>query len=304
MPRMSPLLEKVYRKRGLDPAIVSSFDQLENQAVEQIEAILRPYPKAETVYRRLTADPTVRAHWEMANYMTVVKLSYNDHGETHAKIATAYALNILRLLLQAGKQPDVVSDGLGDEDDAMLVVTAATLLHDIGNQAGRLDHEMVSVSLAGPLLERVLEDVYPDLARRTTMAACVSHAILAHDLNSPPLTLEAAIVAVGDGADLTQGRGRVAYDLGKVDIHSVSALAVKSVTILPGQSLPVEIAITMSNSAGIFQVEQTLARKLLSTELKELVTITATVQPDGERPLFERLTLRQGRFVAESQDEG
>jgi metal-dependent HD superfamily phosphatase/phosphodiesterase len=299
MPRMSPLLEQIYKSRGLDPQIVSRFENLESQAVQTIESVLERYPGAAQAYGLVAGDDQVRAHWEMANYMTVVKLGYNDHGETHAKIATAHALTILRLLLDAGVPPDLVADGLGDEEDAFLVVAAATLLHDIGNQGGRLGHEALGVSLALPILDRLLGSIYPAPEKRAKIIACIAHAILAHDLNSPPLTLEAAAVAVGDGSDLTKGRGRIAFDLGKVDIHSVSALAVQDVTIRAGASSPVEILITMTNSAGIFQVEQTLTAKVLRTPLKDLVTVTATVQPESDEPFLKRITLRQGRFVAE-----
>lgn len=303
MPRMSPLLEQIYKSRGLDPEIVSYFEDLEGWATATIRATLEPYPRATQAYTSLEADEEVRAHWEMANYMTVVKLGYNDHGETHAKIATAYALTLLRLLMEAGVQSDMVTDGLGDEDDAFLVVMAATMLHDIGNQAGRLEHERLSVNLALPILKRILAPIYPAVEKSTKINACIAHAILSHDLDPPPLTLEAAIVAVGDGADLTKGRGRIAFDLGKLDIHSVSALAIQKVVIQAGESCPVEILITMSNSAGLFQVEQTLTPKVLRTPLRDLVTVTAVMRPEGDEQFLDRVTLQQGRFVLDRGEE-
>ena len=299
MPRMSPILERIYKSRGLDPEIVAHFEDLESWAVRAIRSTLSDFPRAARADELLTADEEVRAYWEMANYMTVVKLGFNDHGETHAKIAAAYALSILRLLQEAGVEADLVADGLGETDDAFLVVLVATLLHDIGNQAGRTGHEAIGVHLALPVLDRLLPTIYDSAEKRAKITALIAHAILAHDLDSPPLTLEAAVVAVGDGADLTKGRGRVAFDLGKVDIHSVSALAIQRVEIRAGETCPVEILITMSNSAGVFQVEQTLTTKLLSTPLRDLVTVTAVVEAAGDEPVLERMTLQQGRFVAQ-----
>lgn len=297
MPRMSPLLKQVYRSRGLDPEIVSYFEDLEGWATATIRATLAPYPKATQAFISLESDEEVRAHWEMANYMTVVKLGYNDHGETHARIATAYALAIMRLLMEAGVQTDMVVDGLGDEDDVFLVVMAATMLHDIGNQAGRLEHERLSIHLALPILKRILIPIYASVEKITKINGCIAHAILCHDLDPAPLTMEAAIVAVGDGADLTKGRGRIAFDLGKVDIHSVSALAIQKVVIQAGESCPVEILITMSNLAGLFQVEQTLTPKVLGTALRDLVTVTAVMHPEGDERVLDRVTLQKGRFV-------
>lgn len=304
MPRMSPLLAQIYKSRGLNPEIVSRFEDLESWAVETIQSLLADYPLAAQVYQALATDEEVITHWEMANYMTVVKLGYNDHGETHAKIATAYALTILRRLLDNGIELDLIADGLGDEQDAFLVVLIATLLHDIGNQAGRVGHEAISVSLAMPILNRILAPVYPSVARRTRLNACIAHAILSHDLNPPPLTLEAAIVAVGDGADLTKGRGRIAFDLGKVDTHSVSALAIDAVTIQAGEERPVEIFVSMSNAAGIFQVEQTLTKKVLNTPLRDWVAVTAVIQPESDAPSLGRISLLRGKFVVEDGTHG
>ncbi len=298
MPRLSPMLERIYKSRGLDPEIVAHFEDLESWALRSIRSTLVGYPRSTRAFELLIDDEQVRAYWEMANYMTVVKLGFNDHGETHAKIAAAYALSILRLLQKAGTEVDLVADGLGDWDDAFLVVLVATLLHDIGNQAGRRNHEAIGVYLALPVLDRLLSTIYASTDKHAKITAFITHAILTHDLNSPPLTLEAAVVAVGDGADLTKGRGRIAFDLGKVDIHSVSALAIQEVEIQAGKSYPVEILITMSNSAGVFQVEETLTTKVLSTPLRDLVTVTAVVEAAGDVPVLERMTLQGGRFVA------
>jgi len=110
----------------------------------------------------------------------------------------------------------------------------------------------------------------------------VLSAIATHDCNPIPLTMEAAVVAVADGTDMTKGRGRIAFDLGKVDIHSVSALAIEEVRITEGKDTPIDIEVLMSESAGIFQVEQILARKLIVTPLVNYVTLRATVTGEGE----------------------
>jgi hypothetical protein len=46
MPRMSPLLEQIYKSRGLDPQIVSRFDNLASRAVQTIGSLLESYPGA------------------------------------------------------------------------------------------------------------------------------------------------------------------------------------------------------------------------------------------------------------------
>ena len=61
------------------------------------------------------------------------------------------------------------------------------------------------------------------------LRAFILHSIYSHDFEPSPLTFETALVSIADGTDVTKGRGRKAFGLGKVDIHSVSALAIDEV---------------------------------------------------------------------------
>jgi len=110
------------------------------------------------------------------------------------------------------------------------------------------------------------------------------------------------VTAVADGTDVTKGRGRKAFDLGKVDIHSVSALAIDEVHIAAGKEYPVEITIVMNNSAGIFQIEDTLTKKVVKGPLAKWITVTAVTRPadsPNDARIIERLTLKNGVFAAE-----
>jgi len=241
---------------------------------------LAPYPKAAQMYETLLADREVRANWDMADYIAVTKLNYNDHGEVHAKIATASAVTMLQLLVSAGIEPDVVESGAGDLDDAYLVVTASTLLHDLGNQVHRQDHAHWGPYLAIPILDRLLPEIYEDLEQRVELRSFILHGIHCHSQKPMPLTIEAGLVAAADGTDLTKGRGRVAFDLGNIDIHTVSALSIEEVLIAEGKDVPIEIVVLMCNSAGIFQVQETLTEKVINGPLDGRISIIATTQPE------------------------
>ncbi|MGH2523800.1 MAG: hypothetical protein ACRDH2_14945, partial [Anaerolineales bacterium] len=130
--------------------------------------------------------PEARANWDMADYMAVNKLGYNDHGMTHAIIVSTNAIRIFDLLVQAGIKPDVVASGAGDEDDACMAVAIATLLHDIGNQVHRQFHELLGVGLARDLLDRLMPAVYPDATQRVELRAFILQAILTHDFDPRP----------------------------------------------------------------------------------------------------------------------
>ncbi len=250
---------------------------------------------------RLLADPQTLALWDLTNYIAIEKLGYNDHGQMHAQVVAAHALRLLDLLHAAGVIPDVVSSSAGTLEDAYVVVLAAALLHDVGNQVARAGHETYSAMLAQSVLARLLPDLYPDPAQAQVLIGFILSAIVSHDCAPVPVTLEGAVVAVADGADMTRGRGQVAFDRGKADIHAVSAMAVREVTIRAGMETPIHIEVTMENPAGLFQVEKVLARKLILSGLDRYVSLRACVVPgNGEtEQAFHCLVLHQGRFQPE-----
>ena len=166
----------------------------------------------------------------------------------------------------------------------------ASMLHDIGNQIHRVGHEAHGVALALPILDRIMTPLYPDPFKRVKVRSFILGAINCHDLNPAPLTMEGGIVAVADGTDITKGRGRV-------DIHSISALAVDQVVIERGRDKPVLISVTMNNSGGIFQVEEILAPKVIRTPMRRFVDLRATTRPEGEEQILSRVRLDGDHFV-------
>ena len=117
--------------------------------------------------------------------------------------------------------------------------------------------------MANTLLREVLEFLSPQ--EKTIVTSEVLHAIISHRKNGIPNTIEAGIVRVADALDMSEGRSRIPYEAGKIDIHSISARAIDKVEIKEGTKQPVEIIITMNNSAGIFQVDELLKSKLKSS---------------------------------------
>ncbi|QLG12613.1 phosphohydrolase [Deinococcus sp. D7000] len=267
------------------------------EADAAIRADLEHYPRALAAYAALASDPEALAHWDMANYITMRKLGYNDHGRVHSFITGAASLAITELLLEGGVKPDIMDLGVGDADDVYLTVILGTMLHDIGNQIHRVSHEQHGVMLALPILERIMGPLYPDPFKRAKVRSFILGSINCHDLNPPPLTLEGGITAVADGTDITKGRGRKAFSLGSVDIHSISALAVDEVVIERGQRAPVLISVTMNNSGGIFQVEEILAPKVIRTPMRPYVELRAATRPEGEEQILSRVRLDGDHFV-------
>jgi metal-dependent HD superfamily phosphatase/phosphodiesterase len=86
---------------------------------------------------------------------------------------------------------------------------------------------------------------------------------------------------------MTQGRSRIPFEAGQVNIHSVSARAVQAVNIEKGVERPVRVAIMLSNSAGIFQIDELLKRKLKNSTLAPYVEVEARLEGETEQRLVE-----------------
>jgi hypothetical protein len=296
----------MFRKNELQVETQRDYTALAQIANRTTRDIVAQYPKTARLFESLLSDARLAAQWDLANYIAVVKLGYNDHGPIHAQIVTAAAMEMMQLLHHAGVEFDVVESGAGDLDDAHAVVLAGIMLHDIGNQIHRAGHEAFSVALAQPVLERHFAPIYGDNPiKLQAVLGFTLGAIACHDCDPAPLTMEGAVVAVADATDMTKGRGRIAFDLGKIDIHSVSALAIESVTIQAGRDRPIEIVVALSNSAGIFQLEQIFTRKLIVTPLKDHVTIRAVAAADypvSDQRIIRSVVFDGARFRLD--DEG
>ncbi|TKJ29543.1 MAG: phosphohydrolase [Chloroflexi bacterium B3_Chlor] len=283
---------------GVSVRLDWQYHDLAHASDDAILEITKAYPRTLELYNLLLNDKRTRALWDMAAYVTIGEMGLNDHGQAHAQVVAANALRMAEILTGNGVALDVERSGAGDRDDAMLVMLAAAMLHDIGNQIHREGHEAYGLILVAPLLERSLPQIYSDESKRHTMPSFILSAIATHDLSPLPVTMEAAIVAVADGTDMTQGRGRAVFELGKVDSHSLSALAVQEVVIEEGGATPIDITALIENPAGVFQVENILVPKVMGSYLREYVTVRVCSLGD-DSPFGECVVWRNGHFEEE-----
>jgi metal-dependent HD superfamily phosphatase/phosphodiesterase len=231
-------------------------------------------------YSLLENDIEVQSYLRMSNIMAVKRLGYNDHGPVHSKVISGSALEIFTLLTNA-VEPSSVLNGVCDYADAKLVVLFGAYLHDIGNSIHRVRHEQTGSWLAYGFLDRILQQLYHDDLGLAYRVKCeILHSIFASDDSVPCLTVEAGVVTVADGTDMAEGRSRVPYLAGKNDIHAISAQAIKSVSIVKGESKPVSIRVFMENPAGIFQIEEVIGKKLRSSGISDMVEVIASM--DGK----------------------
>lgn len=234
-------------------------------------------------------DVEVKTLWRVINVNAIDRLGMSDHGPVHFQIVANIALRLTRILIKHGVEMSIVKDHGLTNQHAELTVSLASLFHDLGMSISREQHEEFSLFLANDALHKTLE--FLPIEERTIVTSEILHAIIAHRSGGNPYTIEAGIVRVADALDMSEGRSRIPYKAGKVDIHSISAAAIDNVEIFEGEDKPIQINVHMNNSAGLFQVDELLKRKLMGSGIEAYVKVRAIVEDEREKRLIEEFLI-------------
>jgi metal-dependent HD superfamily phosphatase/phosphodiesterase len=249
----------------------------------EIRAPTRGNRKLQALFQAANGDRRLHAWWYMQQ-VNADRRDMSDHSWVHIQIVSNIALRLFRLLNRAGVKPAMVSDHDMKPRDAEVVIAAACLFHDTGMSIHRTDHEQYSLFLAADRLPGLLEGVYaePEL---TVVVSEALHAVIGHRRRGDPITVEAGIVRVSDALDMASGRSRVPFETRRPNIHSISAAAIDTVKIEPGEERAVRIEIAMNNSAGLFQIDELLATKLRDSGIEEHIEVVAQIDAEHEKRL-------------------
>ena len=252
----------------------------------RVRAPTRGNRRLEQLLDAVNASDHVKALWHVSAVNATRRLGMSDHSWVHVQIVLNIGLRLARILFRRGVVPSVKLDyGMGDHD-AEVVVAACCLLHCVGMSIHREDHERYSLFLTADTIGGLLAAAYEE-PERTIIASEVLHAIIGHRRDGRPLTVEAGIVRVADALDMARGRSRLEFEAGRLDIHSLSAYAINEVKLSPGEDRAVRVEIAMSNSAGIYQVDELLAEKLRGSGLEEHFEVVARIEAEQEERLIE-----------------
>jgi uncharacterized protein len=269
------------------PARVDPSDRPPREAIAdvRIRVPTRGNRRLEGLIAAVNADEQVKAWWHVSAVNATRRLGMSDHSWIHIQIVLNIALRLARLLFKRGVVPNVVADYAMSEREAEVVIAAGALFHDTGMTIHRADHEAYSLFLTADKLGSLLSEVYEEPERSIVVAEAL-HAIIGHRRRGAPFTIEAGIVRVADALDMASGRSRVPFEAGHQNIHSLSAYAIESVKIVPGSERAVRVEIEMSNSAGIFQVDELLATKLRGSGIEEHIEVVARIDAEHEKRLL------------------
>ena len=119
------------------------------------------------------------------------------------------------------------------------------------------------------------------------LRAMVMEGIAGHMGSLAVSSLEAGIVQVADGCDMTKGRARIPIILGHAPraghIHQYSANSIEEVRISAGSEKPIHIDVHMSSEVGLFQVEEVLMHKIAGSTAKPHIELYAQVRDEAAK---------------------
>ncbi|SFL08033.1 hypothetical protein SAMN04487950_2334 [Halogranum rubrum] len=249
-----------------------------------------PDEKLNEILPVIENDVEISTYLKAQNVNAVARKGYNDHGPKHIEIVRNRALRLYDLLKAGDVEFNGAADQQLDEADESVIIALAATIHDIGHIVHRDSHAYYSIPLAADLLDRFLPQFY-DTDEVVRMKAEVLHAILCHHTEEDPLTTEAGVIRVSDALDMERGRSRIPYEKGGRGINTLSSQAISSVSLKPGEGVPVLVEIEMVNAAGVYQVDNLLKAKLHNSKLENEIRIVAVNTKSDDDQLVERIEL-------------
>lgn len=238
-----------------------------------------------TLLELLIKDEEIQEMQDFANNVAITRLGFNDHGPVHMRTVCYNALKMMSILHTAGVRTNLEKEGPGCYEDSILAVMTASFLHDIGMTVSRQDHELYSGIIAFSVVDRILKEIFPkpdDIRRRVIIRSMALEGIIGHMGTHRIHSLEAGLILIADGCDMTKGRARIPLEINTKpmvgDIHKYSANAIERVHITKGEERPVKIEVNMSSEVGFFQVEEVLLQKIVSSPARDFVELYAGVE--------------------------
>jgi len=244
----------------------------------------------EKVLTQVNSNREIKTLWRIINVNAIERLGFTDHGPTHFNLVANYGLQIARILEKRKISMSITKDFGLTNNHAEVVIFLGCIMHDLGMSIHRENHEIFSLFIARDFMKEILS--FMPIEERTVVISETLHAIISHSHGSAgkTSTVEGGIVRVADALDMSKGRSRIPYRMGKIDIHSVSANAIESVTVTAGSKKPVEIKIVMTTEAGVFQVDDFIEEKLEASGLAKYVDVKSYLKEHDRERIYKDYT--------------
>ena len=244
---------------------------------------LKNQPVGLKLVKFLISDEELQEWQEYANNVSIRRLGYNDHGPVHMRQVCNNAIKMLNILHEARIPTSLEKEEIGTFEDSMCAIILAGLMHDLGMSISRQGHEKMSAMLCQPIMDRALIYMFPDnLHKRVVIKAMATECIVGHMSSHKIHSVEAGIILIADGCDMTKGRAKIPLAINTTprvgDIHKYSANAINKIKIMRGTRRPIKIDVEMSGDVGFFQIEEVLFAKIDASPAKDYVELYAGVE--------------------------
>lgn len=266
------------KELSLEKQIIEITTQIIDSTFEKDDLPLK-------IVQELIHNEEIEAIQDYANNVSIVRLGYNDHGPVHMRAVCRNCLKMLQILYTSGVKTSLEIEQAGTFLDSVTAVIIASFFHDFGMTVGRQDHELYSVMLGHLIIDSILKKNLPnksDLKRRVIIRSMAIEGIIGHMGTRKVHSLEAGLILIADGCDMTKGRARIPMELSTKpsvgDIHKYSANSIEKVKIEQGSERPIKIEVKMSADVGFFQIEEVLLQKINSSPAKHLIELYAGVE--------------------------
>lgn len=254
-----------------------------NNEFFKLKVPVKDNPYIEKILNIFNNSQEIQTLWKIININAIDRLKMTDHGPVHFQIVSNLSLRLLRILIKSAIEPSIVKDFKLTNNHAEMVVLLASLLHDIGMSANREGHEEFSLFMANTILRETID--FLPISEKTIVIAETLHAIINHRSGGQPSTIEGGILRVSDALDMSEGRSRIPFEEGVMEIHSLSAKAIDKIEVSEGKDRPIVVDIFMNSSAGIFQTDQLLRSKLKHSGIEKYIHVKAHINEKKEKPI-------------------
>ena len=257
---------------------------IDNNIIKTLESF-KLSGKALLLAKLILNDKETQAIQEYANTVSIVRLGINDHGPVHMRIVVQNILKMAKLLKDAGIKTSLEKEEVGNFEDSLMAMMLAGMFHDAGMGVGRQGHETHSTYIAYPIISRLIAGIYEkDIYKQVVIRSIALEGIAGHMGNRTIHSLEAGLVQIADGCDMTMGRARIPMAINDTPktgyIHQISASSIEKVKITAGKEKPIRIDVSMSSEVGLFQVEEVLLVKIAASTAKPYIELYAQVREE------------------------
>lgn len=271
----------------MNNSVVFKKSYVESRVGGDLLAELKEFPETRKLMKALMADKELSDLINYANVVAIKRLGYNDHGPVHARIVTKNSIKVLKFLREAGVPTSLEKEEIGTFEDSLNATMVAAYLHDVGMSVTRQEHEWHSVILAERFVLKHLPSLYDSNGKVTWLKSLINECIVGHMAAYKINSLEAGVVLIADGTDMSRGRSRIPTLLGRVpapgDIHKYSANSINRVEVVKGDKKPIRINVLMDDATGLFQVEEVLMTKVTASPVMAHLEICAKIEGQPER---------------------